>query len=457
MLNHRQAVWFLFLEGFASIAIQFLILRQVTPFVGSSVIIVSLVVSLFLGALAAGYRRGGRVTREHTAILSRNLFRAALLLGLLGSSLFVLLLFRTLDALHPVLVLLLYLVVVMVPMVYFVAQTIPILVNSMRAAHSGQQAGDALLYSTIGNVIGGITTTVVVMYFLGVAWAITFTAAILISLSLIIAPRRRRLIGLSLLLLPLIVLVNVGYAQYKFVAQTPYADYAVYETNTTRYFISNRGYASAIDLHTGQAPGHNIAIKKIIRAYHDAPTPPKVLILGAGGLSLSAAEDLNASLHYVDIDDKIREIAQKHFLRKKVDVVFTGRDARAFLHNSDERYDFIVVDAYQNRHTIPQTLTTVEFYRQVRDHLAPKGLMLSNLVADPFLDDDFSRRMDRTIRAPFGPCFTHLTGSIRDHANILYVCQPPHLPPEPHDTTPYTDNDNRSTVDFFLDRLLHAH
>jgi Spermine/spermidine synthase domain len=57
-------------------------------------------------------------------------------------------------------------------------------------------------------------------------------------------------------------------------------------------------------------------------------------------------------------------------------------DARPFLRSTDERYDLIVVDAYRQPY-VPFYLATREFFRLVRDHLRPGGVVALNVAAVP--------------------------------------------------------------------------
>ena len=453
MLTHKYASLFLFLEGFASIAIQFLILRQLTPFVGSSVIIVSIVISVFLAALAMGYHRGGSITTNHTEILANNLLYAATILGLFASYFFISILYHYINFLNPIMLLVIYLVAIMAPMVYFVAQTIPILVNSMKAKTSAKQAGDALLYSTLGNVFGGIITTVIIMYFVGTSWAIMLTVTILLVLSLTITSDRKKAMLKILILLPLVFFINIIYTKKIFVAETAYANYSVETINDNKHFIINRSNSSFIDNKTKKVYPYIENIQKMIKLYaFDIPNP-QILILGAGGFTLNFHKDLPGTFHYVDIDQRIKTIAEKHFLKEDINATFTGKDARLFLNESTSKYDIIIVDAYTNAYAIPENLSTVEFYRLISHKLKPRGLLISNVIADPFLSDSFSKLMDNTIRAPFTSCFTNVIDSIGGNANILYICSIRPVDKEEETTLIYHDNTNRVSIDYFLDRV----
>ena len=455
MLSHKEASVFLFLEGFASVAIQFLILRQITPFVGSSVIIVSIVISLFLAALALGYHRGGSVTQGHTEILARNLFVAAGILGIFGSYVFVAGIYRTFNHTDAMVLLLGYLLFVMVPVVYLVAQTIPILVNSMSAETAGKKTGDALLFSTVGNVFGGILTTVVIMYYLGVSWALVFTVAILFTLSIVISEHKKNALILFAVLFPLIVMLNIGFGKYFFVAETAYANYRVKEEKGNRYFLANKSASSKIDTESKEGYAYLEKVKQIIAGYAPYMKDPNVLVLGTGGFTLTADDTLKIPVHYVDIDTQIKEIAEKYFLKEKIKGTFSGEDARVFLRGITEKYSFILVDAYSNQKSIPGNLTSVEFYREISTQLKSNGLMISNMIMDPFLSDDFSKRMDNTIRASFRSCFRDVVQAWPGSGNVLYVCTNTEQAAASTTNTIYRDNNNKATVDYFKDRVQY--
>lgn len=52
------------LEGFTTLAMQLVALRNAVPLVGSSIVLTSVVIGIILLALAVGYRNGGRLTAK---------------------------------------------------------------------------------------------------------------------------------------------------------------------------------------------------------------------------------------------------------------------------------------------------------------------------------------------------------------------------------------------------------
>lgn len=76
-----------FLEGFTTLAFQMVALRKAVPFVGSSVVLTSVVIGIILLALSAGYFAGGVLTSR----MSENNLMKRLSLYLIISGLYYLL------------------------------------------------------------------------------------------------------------------------------------------------------------------------------------------------------------------------------------------------------------------------------------------------------------------------------------------------------------------------------
>lgn len=78
----------------------------------------------------------------------------------------------------------------------------------------------------------------------------------------------------------------------------------------------------------------------------------------------------------------------KHLRRKKRGQV--PQDSRAFLNAVDEKYDVIMVDAYQDI-TIPFRMSSTEFFTLVKEHLTENGVMVVNMnmrVIDQLIQDE---------------------------------------------------------------------
>jgi len=110
--------------------------------------------------------------------------------------------------------------------------------------------------------------------------------------------------------------------------------------------------------------------------------PSDVLFLGLGGASMPKFfrnHYPKVNVDIVEIDAKVVEVAKKFFGFEEDDHMRVYvKDGRVFLTKTDKKYDLILLDAYNTR-SIPFHLTTKEFLEEVRRHLKPDGVVVSNI------------------------------------------------------------------------------
>ena len=75
-------------------------------------------------------------------------------------------------------------------------------------------------------------------------------------------------------------------------------------------------------------------------------------------------------------------------------------DGRAYLHASEEQFDVIMVDAYQDI-TIPFQMSSIEFFTEVSDHLKEDGVMVVNMNMKSQAEDSINDYLCDTIDAVF--------------------------------------------------------
>ena len=106
-----------------------------------------------------------------------------------------------------------------------------------------------------------------------------------------------------------------------------------------------------------------------------------------------------AGIQGAEIDEKIVNIARDYFqLPEKVEVAV--EDGRAYLHASEEQFDVIMVDAYQDI-TIPFQMSSIEFFTEVSDHLKEDGVMVVNMNMKSQAEDSINDYLCDTIDAVF--------------------------------------------------------
>ena len=111
----------------------------------------------------------------------------------------------------------------------------------------------------------------------------------------------------------------------------------------------------------------------------------RILILGGGAMTLPeylAHRYPELQVDVVDIDPELPKIAKKYFkYDDPSNVNFIANDARAYVGQTEEKYDLILVDVY-NEANIPWSFTTREYVQSVRKVLAEDGAVVINAIAN---------------------------------------------------------------------------
>lgn len=112
----------------------------------------------------------------------------------------------------------------------------------------------------------------------------------------------------------------------------------------------------------------------------------------------------NVDIVGVEIDAKITELAKTYFEFPEDIPVYTY-DGRAFLNVIDEKYDVIMVDAYQDI-TIPFQMSSVEFFELVKGHLTEDGVMVVNMNMKSGEEGEINQYLSDTISNVFSEVYT---------------------------------------------------
>lgn len=132
-----------------------------------------------------------------------------------------------------------------------------------------------------------------------------------------------------------------------------------------------------------------------------------VLILGMGtGTFATQCENYfeNISMEGVEIDSDITELALEYF-HLPGDVPVYTYDGRAYLNAVDEKYDVIMVDAYQDI-TIPFQMSSIEFFTLVEEHLTDDGIMVVNMNMRGEQEGNINQYLADTISNVFTEVYT---------------------------------------------------
>lgn len=134
-----------------------------------------------------------------------------------------------------------------------------------------------------------------------------------------------------------------------------------------------------------------------------------ILLIGLGGGSISmyfAKHIPGVRIDAVDIDPAVIDLAKHYFgIRETQWVRYHAADGRKFVEDAKDRYDLILLDAYDGG-SVPSHLMSREFYELVKSRLSPGGAVAANLHDGTKL---FANSL-ATLRAVFGPVELYPSG-----------------------------------------------
>lgn len=444
------ALLILLVEGFITISLEILTIRQLTPFFGNSVIITSLIIGVFLLFLALGYWRGSLQSDDFLKKL-RNNFIASLVGVGLGLSYAYIAFFFYITVIKWSFAFLysltLYLLLTIAPIVYWLGQTIPLTTNLFNQQQRiSQVSGRALFISTLGSFLGAVITSLLFFQFLGVAWTIVINC-LLIALLIIITQINNHWSWQILIFLIIVLfgikLINVDYEHLHFKLTNNYGNYQVHKSLAERKILEINLSPSSLLTSNQQGFAYINFIQDLLFKQLKLKQQ-KILVIGAGGFSLTAAGTYGNQVSFIDIDPDIKHFAEHYFLEKKINGKFLAQDARAYLSRSREKFAVIISDVYSHQSAIPNSLLTTEYFQQLAKHLQPKGLMIANILSNPLFNDAYSQRINNTIHQIFPFCAIMPLSWQHKMMNVIYVCSKQEI-----DESNYNDNLNTAALDYF--------
>ena len=440
-------------EGWASLGTEILALRRLTPWAGSSVVVTSILLAVYLAALAGGYQRGGRLAKlaDPRPRLAVRLAAAAVWAAFWLSEPGVLLAFSLPVA--PLLQTFAYAVVGVAPVGWLLAECVLLAHACAPPRDASERAGGVFALSTAGNVAGALAATFLLLPTLGLAAAVFSVIAAPAVAALLVSPRSVPVF--ALLFAACWPSLDLWIETTQYVARNAYADYRIVEIDDdAQVLVINNQSASR---HDPQGQGWEYV--ELLERTLCGAGEHRVLVLGSAGMTIGQGAPCELDLTFVDLDPAQEKIASQ-FLGVPMGTAgeFAGKDARAFLRGHPGGWQAIVMDVFTNTRAVPRHLLTTEFYRLARSRLTDGGSLYVNHTTYPG-EELFITRAERTLRSVFSTCTvraTQLPPSIGWHEiasfdrNLLFRCR---KNPLDGDRVIYSD----SVAKADLDRSLHLH
>lgn len=375
--------------------------RIVAPFIGTSTYVWTSLIGVILGSLSLGYYLGGKMAdkKPNLGILSTILFFAGasvsatillhnVILATISSMPFGL-------AAKSVCAALILFAPASVLFGFVTPYAVRLKMNSVEDA--GKTVGRLYALSTVGSISGTFSAGFLLLPAIGSVRTLYMIAAILFALAFIVAPVALTSAKLFFLILfPSSVAFNEIYGYMMFSAfelrdfDTPYNRLQIYNTNDKktqkplRVLVTDPlSTQSAMFLDSGELALDYPKYYHLLRHYK--PDFQKTLIIG--GAAYSFPKDYlqkypGRKIDVVEIDPQMTEIARKYFrLQENPNLRIFHEDGRIFLNKTAEKYDVILVDAFNSMYSIPFQMTTVEAVEKMRSSLTDDGVLILNLIS----------------------------------------------------------------------------
>ncbi|MGH7922830.1 MAG: spermidine synthase [Candidatus Dormibacteraceae bacterium] len=404
MVTRRGIVLLMtFCCGMSSLAIEFGAERLLAPFFGDSLYVWGVLIGMVLIYLAIGYAVGGRIADrwprpqlffQITAVAGFwigliPLVSSPILLAALGG-------FADLSAgvvLSTLVAVILLFAVPTIVLGFASPFAIRLLLQGVETG--GNTAGRIYALSTAGSIVGTFLPVFVTIPTWGTRATLIGTGVVLIVVAAAAMFPRRWWIAVAMLAVLAMASVLLPHD-----IKPPVAGRLVYEAESAYNYIQvvQVGETTELTLNEAQTVHSTYNPRQALtRNEWDYPmvasafgprqavpaTPRRVAILGlAAGTTareLTLAYGNNVSIDGVEEDPELITVGRRYFHEIEPELHVHVADARYWLATrpASATYDLIVVDAYRQPY-IPFHLTTLEFFRLVRQHLAPGGVIMVN-------------------------------------------------------------------------------
>ena len=256
---------------------------------------------------------------------------------------------------------------------------------------SGQTVGTLGAFNTIGSIIGTFVPTFISIPAVGTSITFLIFAGILLALSVVYfigSHTGKKKVIVSVVIFALCC--ALGYSD----------SFAFWENDLTYEGESIYNY-----LQVSETDKRVVLSTNVLFGVQSVYMKEGGLGMGTGTYATQCRKYFgDMAIEGVEIDEKITDLSRKYFSLPE-DVPVTTYDGRAYLQAVDEKYDVIMVDAYQDI-TIPFQMSSVEFFNMVKDHLTENGVMVVNMNMRGSGEGNINQYLADTIASVFGTVYT---------------------------------------------------
>lgn len=391
-----------FFSGMSVMAVELAASRLMAPYFSSSQIVYTIIIGTVMIAMALGNVYGGRSADKNPdpAVLYRRiLIAAAWIAAIPFAGRFLILaisaaLVLTVNTNFLIIAAFASCMIIFVFPLFLLGTVTPSLVRYIieNTEESGEIVGKLGAFNTVGSIIGTFIPTFVTIPTVGTAATYIIFSGVLLVLALLYFFSIRKITKLCIITIIVFVICAVIGSSVSFAFWDPdlaYEGESVYnylqvKESDDRVVLSTNVLfgVQSVKMKTDELTGmyYDYALAAPAMAMEGSDDKLDILILGNGTGTFAAACEKYYPLCRVtgvEIDGKISDLAYEYFDMSD-DVEIYEYDGRAFLQAVKDKYDVIMVDAYQDI-TIPFQMSSVEFFSMVYDHLKENGSVVVNM------------------------------------------------------------------------------
>lgn len=278
----------------------------------------------------------------------------------------------------------------------------------------GRTVGSFYAISTVGSVIGTLLTGFVLIAYLGVNQIFWLTGSLLIALSMFYFLLFRQLwVAAMVAIVPLLLLphettlskimpdgtlVERVANRDSFYGNLKVVDYSFKEKHYRDMLIDGQTQGG-IDVNNGLSIYEYPYFLQFL-PFALYPDGKNCLVIGLGaGLIPTWYQAQGVHTEVVDIDPTVAELARKYFNFNPAIPVHI-EDARYFLINSTQHYDYMILDVF-NGDTTPGHLISIEAMRLAKQRLTSNGVFAVNLIGSIKHDTFMTASIVKTLQSVF--------------------------------------------------------
>lgn len=449
----------IFIMGYANLSYELIVLRQLVNFIGANTLITSIVMASIMLFLSVGYYLGSIVRFRHCQIrksISKSVWLLAVWYMLSSSYVIITLFFYLINYMTispPVATLLFSILFLIVPAI--VSGYITAAISRILHHNKPDYTGRFMAIDTLGSVLGSLLTTLIFMSYLGMSHTI-FILVVSTAFCVCLLTHRHRL-PYACLGLFMVGMCSLAINQFHAMVfdgilikddARSRIEIISDDNNQSLLLKINGQYASKTSDNTNLMFSYVQYIENSVIKQLPTDKINDILVLGAGGFTIGL-EDVNNSYIYLDVEPKLKDISEKHFLKRKLtdNKQFIVQDAYLYMLTDKRQYDVIILDVYSSHRDIPVNFVSYDFFKMVKAHLKPKGIMVANIITSSDFSNVFSKRIDNTLRSVFTQYLTRqVMNPSYSHGldNVVYTYY--HYP---EDRTIYTIDKNSAVYGQF--------